>query len=105
MVNEEHILKENQSGFHQGYRTIDYLFTLHALINQHIEVEKKELFLCFVDFRIAFDKVSHIIFWIKLFKYGVHGKFMTLVKSMQEQVKSCVKSKSGLMYFSNTNAG
>ena len=36
---------------------------------------------------------------MKLYKYGISGKFMTLVKSMYEQVKSCVKSKSGLTYF------
>ena len=36
---------------------------------------------------------------MKLFKYGISGKFMTLVKSMYEQVKSFVKSKSGLTYF------
>ena len=65
----------------------------------NIKVEKKELFLCFVDFRKAFDNVSHSILWMKLFKYGISGKFMTLVKSMYEQVKSCVKSKSGLTYF------
>ena len=105
MINEEHILEENQGGFHKGYRTTDHLFTLHAFINHYIKVEKKELFLCFVDFRKAFDKVSHSILWMKLFKYGINGKFMTLVKSMYEQVKFCVKSKSGLTYFSNTNMG
>ena len=36
---------------------------------------------------------------MKLFKYGISGKFMTLVKSIYEQVKSCVKSRSGLTYF------
>ena len=99
LINKEHILDENQGGFRKGYRTTDHLFTLHALINHYIKVEKKELFLCFVDFRKAFDKVSHCILWMKLLKYGISGKFMTLVKSMYEQVKSCVKSKSGLTYF------
>ena len=59
LINEEHILEENQGGFRKGYRTTDHLFTLHALINHYIKVEKKALFLCFVDFRKAFDKVSH----------------------------------------------
>ena len=66
LINEEHILEETQGGFRKGYRTTDHLFTLHALINHHIKVEKKELFLCFVDFRKAFDKVSHSILWMKL---------------------------------------
>ena len=99
LINKERILDENQGGFREGYRTTDHLFTLHALINHYIKVEKKELFLCFVDFRKAFDKVSHCILWMKLFKYGISGKFMTLVKSMYEQVKSCVKSRSGLTYY------
>ena len=92
LMNEEHILEENQDGSSKGYRTTDHLFTLHALINHYIKAEKKALFLCFVDFCKAFDKVSHSILWMKLFKYGISGKFMTLVKSMYEQVKSSVKS-------------
>ena len=99
LINEEHILEENQGDLRKEYRTTENLFTLHALINHYIKAEKKELFLCFVDVRKPFDKVSHSIFWMKLFKYGISGKFMTLVKSMYEQVKSCVKSKSGLTYF------
>ena len=98
MINEEHTLEENQGGFCKGYRTTDHLFILRALVN-HIKVEKKELVLCFVDFRKAFDKVSHSILWMKLFEYGINGKFMMLIKSMYEQVKFCVKSKSCLTYF------
>ena len=99
LINEEHILDESQGGFRKGYQPTDHLFTLHALINHFVKVEKKELLLCFVQFRKAFDKVSHSILWMKLFNYGTNGRFMTLVKSMYEQVKSCVKCKSGLTYF------
>ena len=98
LINEKHISEENQGGFRNGYRTTDHLFILQALINHYIKVERKELFLCFVDFRKAFNKVSHSILWMKLFKYGINGNFLTLVKSMYEQVKSCVKSKSSLTY-------
>ena len=53
-------MEENEGGFRKGCRTTDgHLFTLDTLINHYKKVEKKELFLCFVDFRKAFDKKSH----------------------------------------------
>ena len=47
LINKEHILDENQGGFRKGYRTTDHLFTLHALINHYIKVEKKRTIVMF----------------------------------------------------------
>ena len=52
------LLDENQCGFRRGYRTSDHIFTLSTLINHYTKVKDKKLYLCFVDFRKAFDKVS-----------------------------------------------
>ena len=90
------LLDENQCGFRRGYRTSDHIFTLSTLINHYSKVKNKKLYLCFVDFRKAFDKVSHSVLWTKLLKYGIEGKFMNIIKSMYAQVKSCVRAKSGL---------
>ena len=89
------LLDENQCGFRKIYRTSDHIFTLSTLINHYTKVKNKKLYLCFVDFRKVFDKVSHSVLWTKLLKYGIEGKFMN-IKSMYAQVKSCVRAKSGL---------
>ena len=67
-------------------------------------MKKKKLYVCFVDFRKAFDKVSHSLLRAKLIKYGIGGKFMKIIISMYEQVKSCVRARSGLTDFSRIGA-
>ena len=90
------LLDENQCGFRKGYRTSDHIFTLYTLINHYTKVKNKTFYLCFVNFRKAFDKVSHSVLWTKLLKYGIEGKFMNIIKSMYPHVKSCVRAKSSL---------
>ena len=87
------LLHENQDGFRKGYRTTDHLF---SIINHSLNVRKKPLYVCFVDFKRAFDTVSYHILWCKLIKYGIKGKFLDLIKSMYAKVKSCVRSDDGL---------
>ena len=41
-------------------------FILHSF-----NVRKKPFYVCFVDFKKAFDMVSHHILWCKLIRYGI----------------------------------
>ena len=66
VVDRFDILRENQTGFRHGYRTTDHIFTLTTVINHYAVKNKKSLFLCFVDFRKAFDKVNHKLLWEKI---------------------------------------
>ena len=99
-VEKYKIVNENQAGFRKGYRTTDHIFTLHSVINHTINVKKKPLYVCFVDFKKAFDKVSHVLLWQKLASYGIDEKFINIIKSMYSKVKSCVRSNEGLTEFS-----
>ena len=101
VVGKSEILRENQAGFRHGYRTTDYIFTLSTIINHYEIKNKKPLFLCFVDFRKAFDKVNHKLLWEKINSYGAGGKFLDIITI----VKSCVRSKSGLTIFFNYKRG
>ena len=74
-------------------------FTLNAIISHTINVNKKPLFLCFIGFKKAFDKVSHLILQQKLIHYGSEGKFLSIIQSMYAKVRSCVKSNEGLTEF------
>ncbi len=60
---EQHGLHaKGQAGFHKDYRTIDQLFILRTLIEQS-KAKKKPLYCSFVDFKKAFDIVSHEMLW------------------------------------------
>ena len=52
----EEILSEAQAGFRAGRSTIDQLFTLRRLAETYIEFSKY-LYVCYVDFKKAFDSV------------------------------------------------
>ena len=58
-VKQIDILLENQCGFRKGYQTTDNIFTLFTLIDHYVNKKNNKLFLCFADFRKAFDKVDH----------------------------------------------
>ena len=95
VVNRFEILTESQAGFRKGYyRTTDHLFTLTTLIDHYTTKNKKSLFLCFIDFKKAFDKVDHELLWRKISNYGAGGKYLDIIKSMYKKVKSCIRSKN-----------
>jgi hypothetical protein len=56
---EQHGLRaKDQVRFRKYYRTTNQLFILQTLI-EHSKAKKKPFYLCFVDFRKAFDIVPH----------------------------------------------
>jgi hypothetical protein len=48
----------NQGGFRSGYRTTDHIFILKTLINKYLHKLKSKLYVCFVDFKKAFDSID-----------------------------------------------
>ena len=54
----EQIISEAQAGFRLGRSTIDQIFTLRQLAEKYGGFSRK-LFVCYVDFRKAFDSILH----------------------------------------------
>ena len=52
----DEILSEEQAGFRVGRSTVDQIFTLRQLAEKCTEFNQ-ELYICYVDFRKAFDSV------------------------------------------------
>ena len=77
------VLIDNQTGFKSGYSTIDNIFVLNTLL-QKIRSQKKKLYVCFVDFKKAFDYVDRTLFWCKLMQIGLSTKSINILKSMCE---------------------
>lgn len=83
-------LTDAQFGFRPGYCTVDAIFALQSLVSEFL-ANKKKLYCCFVDYQKAFDSVNHVKLWRRLIKMGVTGKFLSVIKSMYQQIRSCIK--------------
>ena len=71
-------------------------------INQH---SGKKLYVCFVDFKSAFDTVWRQALLYKLLTRDVGGSVLGLLTSMYQKVKYCIKTKHGLTESFLSNIG
>ena len=82
-----------QDGFKHGTRATDNAFLLNSLINI-TTAEIRPLYICYIDFKSAFDKVIRSALMNKLFVKGVRGKYFKVIKDMFDNSKSRVKYNS-----------
>ncbi|XP_077978836.1 uncharacterized protein LOC144434256 [Glandiceps talaboti] len=94
-----------QSGFRKGFSTMDNIFTLYAIIQNYLRRRRGKFFCLFVDFAKAFDSVNYHYLFIKLQSIGLSGKMFNIIKSMYDDVKSCVKLDRGISEYFNCGIG
>ena len=95
----------NQIGFIQGSSTADHIFTLQTIIDKFIKSTKKPLYICFVDFKKAFDTIWHSGLLYKLQKNEIKGHFYNIIKDMYSKVRFRVKTSNGLTEPIQSNIG
>ena len=84
------IITDAQFGFQKGYSTTDAIFCLHGIIN-HMLNNGKRLYCTFVDMKKCFDSVNRNALWFKLYKLGIRGKMLNIVRNMYSQVRCRVR--------------
>ena len=89
-------LSESQSGFRENYSTIDNAFILQSLIDRYISRKGRKLYVAFVDFKQAFDRLNREKLWSVLQKAGIKGKLFYSLTQIYKQVKAQVRSNGGL---------
>ena len=57
-VEDNDVLGEIQAGFRKDHSTVDHIFTLFSMIQRHL-LRNKKLYVAFIEFREAFDFISH----------------------------------------------
>ena len=87
----------NQIGFRKGHRTADHIFVLQTIINKIVKVEKKKVFVAFIDFEKAYDKVNRTLLLLKLQRLGIAGLFYKNIKAIYEQIFYIVKVNGGYL--------
>ena len=105
VISQFQILEQNQIGFRKGFQTSDHTFTLRAIIENYFRNNKGPLYVCFVDFKKAFDSVDHKLLLQQLVTYGINGNFLKVIKSLYDKVKSCVRGNDSLTDIFPCNRG
>lgn len=72
------IVPKEQIGFKHGCRTSDHMFVINTIIQKYVTNGSKHLYVCFVDFRRAFDTVWHLGLFYKLKKAVLAQNFIRL---------------------------
>ena len=86
------LLSSAQAGFRNAHSTADNIFILHSLINLYLSKKKKQ-FCTFIDFSRALDTIWRVGIWQKLIENNISGKCFNVIKSLYQNVKSCVFEK------------
>ena len=90
------ILSEVQAGFRENYSTVDNAFILQAIINKTLAKKHGKIYVAFVDFKPAFDKVNRHKLWSILQDNGIQGKLYNTILSMYNRVTTRIRSSDGL---------
>ena len=81
------ILAEEQNGFRTGRSCIDQIFILCTVLRNR-KVEGKETFLCFIDYKKAFDSVDRNLLMFKLYNIGIKGNIYKAISSLYANPRS-----------------
>ncbi|RUM94256.1 MAG: hypothetical protein DSZ28_04130, partial [Thiothrix sp.] len=97
-VEDKGIQREEQAGFRHGYSAVDNIFVLHNIIQKYLSKQKK-LYVCFIDFKKAFDYINRQVLWDILGGIGVQGRLLRMLKAMYASVQYCVRGAEGRSHF------
>ena len=103
-LEENNLIPIEQIGFKKNHRTSDHLFIVRNLMEKY-KKNKKSLFLCFIDFRKAFDTVWHAGLLFKLVSVGISSKFYAIIKSMYHNVQLTVQCGNSISPFFCSRSG
>jgi len=74
-----------QAGFRRDRSTSDNTFVLRHLIDAHA-CSKTPLYVAFIDFSKAYDRVDRAVLWRVLAGMGLHGRALAAVQAMYANV-------------------
>ncbi|KAI4465074.1 reverse transcriptase (rna-dependent dna polymerase) [Holotrichia oblita] len=99
------ILPEEQSGFRHNRGCIDNIYILISVVGLNIMPKSSYLYAIFVDFKKAFDSIDHRKLWLKLYKIGVSGKNVRILKALYDNIRIMVPGYEQTPEFVDIAAG
>ena len=101
---QHNIIHFNQIGFRKDFRPADHVFTLKTMVDQAFQA-KEPLYVCFVDFRKAYDSVWRDGLYHKLLSTGVDPKFIRLLRNIYKSSSLAVRMSGGRSSIFPSNIG
>ena len=86
----EERLDEKQYGFRKGKGTRNAIFVLRMILERSLEMQK-DIYLCYVDFSKAFDRVKHEDMMEMLDEIGIDGKDKRMIMNLYWNQKATVQ--------------
>ena len=100
----EEEISEEECGFVRGKGTRDQILNLKLTIEKNGE-RKKNLYLCFIDYRKAFDIVAHEVLWKNMIDMGFPKHIILLIKTLYKNQKATFKTSYDLADFFQIGQG
>ena len=97
-------IREYQAGFRKNFSKVDHIFALHTLITLSQRIRNK-LFCGSIDLKRAFDSMWRSGLLFKIQQFDKTGKCYTVIKSLYDQIKSCVSVNGVLSSLFASNIG
>ena len=85
---------ENQSGFRKGKGTREGIFNLRTINERYLE-KQKDVYICFINYEKAFDRVNHEKLIEKLKLAGMDGKDVRIIARLYWEQAAVVRTDQG----------
>ena len=97
-------IAEEQCGFVEGKGTTNAIFILRTLIERALEIQK-DVYLCFIDYTKAFDRVRHHEIIKELTKLKIDGKDLRIIKNMYWEQTAAMRVEGEISAFQKIKRG
>jgi len=89
-IETNRILVDEQNGFRKHRTCIDHIYVLSSVIRARLQ-ENQSTFVCFVDFKKAFDWVNRDLLKYKLLSIGITGHLYNSIRALYKAPVACVQ--------------
>ena len=97
-------ISEEQYGFMQDKGTRNAIYILRILAERAIEMQR-DVYLCFIDFTKAFDRVKHKDLMQILMELDIDGKDLRLIRNLYCDQKAAIRIGDEISNYVNIKKG
>ena len=83
------IIAEEQAGFRAGRSTTEQIFNLRILGEKYLQ-HQQNLYLVFIDFKKAFERVWHVALLATMSKYNINASIIRAIENLYDKAQSAV---------------